>query len=45
MDIIDESLDKVNCKEKYMTEGNHDDWCNMAVQKYPYKLELLILDD
>ena len=36
MDIIDEALDKVNCKEKYITEGNHDDWCNMAVQKYPY---------
>ena len=36
MDTIDESLDKANCKEKYITEGNHDDWCNMAVQKYPY---------
>ncbi len=30
MDVIDESLDKANCKEKYITEGNHDDWCNMA---------------
>ena len=36
MDMIDESLDKVNCKERYITEGNHDDWCNMAVEKYPY---------
>ena len=36
MDYIDESLDKVKCKEKYITEGNHDDWCNMAVEKYPY---------
>ena len=25
MDIIDEALDKVNCKEKHMIEGNHDD--------------------
>tara|TARA_Y100001963_G_scaffold68502_2_gene95473 strand:+ start:2063 stop:2842 length:780 start_codon:yes stop_codon:yes gene_type:complete len=36
MDIIDESLDKIGCKDKYITEGNHDDWLNMAVQKYPY---------
>ena len=36
MDIIDESLDKANCKEKYLTEGNHDNWLNMCVEKYPY---------
>tara|TARA_R100001530_G_scaffold92851_1_gene64450 strand:+ start:52 stop:837 length:786 start_codon:yes stop_codon:yes gene_type:complete len=36
LDIIDESLDKVNCSEKYMTEGNHDNWLNMAVERYPY---------
>ena len=36
MDIIDEALDKANCKEKHITEGNHDDWLNMAVEKYPY---------
>ena len=36
MDQIDESLDKVNCKERYITEGNHDNWLNMAVEKYPY---------
>lgn len=36
MDIIDEALDKVNCKEKHITEGNHDNWLNMAVEKYPY---------
>ena len=36
MDIIDESLDKVNCKERYITEGNHDNWLNDAVKKYPY---------
>ena len=36
MDMIDESLDKVNCKQKYITEGNHDNWLNIAVEKYPY---------
>ena len=36
MDMVDESLDKVNCKEKYITEGNHDNWLNYAVAKYPY---------
>ena len=36
MDQIDESLDKANCTEKYITEGNHDNWLNMAVEKYPY---------
>jgi metallophosphoesterase superfamily enzyme len=36
MDMVDESLDKVNCNEKYITEGNHDNWLNMAVEKYPY---------
>jgi len=36
MDQIDESLDKVNCEEKYITEGNHDNWLNLAVETYPY---------
>ena len=36
MDMIDESLDKANCEKKFITEGNHDNWCNMAVEKYPY---------
>ena len=36
MDIIDEALDKVNCKERHITEGNHDTWLNYAVDKYPY---------
>tara|TARA_Y100001938_G_C8056338_1_gene414575 strand:- start:167 stop:952 length:786 start_codon:yes stop_codon:yes gene_type:complete len=36
MDIVDESLDKANCSKKYITEGNHDNWLNMAVGKYPY---------
>jgi len=36
MDIIDESLDKANCKEKYMIEGNHDDWMNRFTDEHPY---------
>ena len=36
MDIIDEALDKVSCKEKYFCEGNHDDWLNMFVSSHPY---------
>ena len=36
MDQVDESLDKANTKERYITEGNHDNWLNMVVEKYPY---------
>ena len=36
MNQIDESLYKINCENKYITEGNHDNWLNMAVEKYPY---------
>tara|TARA_R100000808_G_scaffold8233_1_gene23336 strand:- start:2839 stop:3618 length:780 start_codon:yes stop_codon:yes gene_type:complete len=35
-DQIDEALDKVGCKEKYITEGNHDNWLNMFVEEHPY---------
>ena len=36
MDLFDNALDKVNCTEKHMLEGNHDDWTNRFVEKYPY---------
>jgi hypothetical protein len=36
MDMIDEALDIVSCNEKYITEGNHDNWLNLAVEAYPY---------
>lgn len=36
MDQVDEALDKANCNEKYITEGNHDNWLNTLVDKYPY---------
>ena len=36
MDIIDESLDKVKCKNKHFCEGNHDDWLNQFNAEHPY---------
>ena len=36
MDIIDEALDKIDCKEKHMCEGNHDNWVNEFTRRYPY---------
>ena len=36
MDIIDESLDKANVKEKHFVEGNHEDWLNRFVEENPY---------
>ena len=36
MDIIDEALDKVGCKRKYHTQGNHDIWPDMFVEEHPY---------
>jgi hypothetical protein len=36
MDIIDESLDKANVKERHFVEGNHEDWLNRFVEENPY---------
>jgi hypothetical protein len=36
LDDIDESLDKVNVKDKRMIQGNHDEWADMFVEEYPY---------
>tara|TARA_R100000458_G_C8274117_1_gene249033 strand:- start:1548 stop:2327 length:780 start_codon:yes stop_codon:yes gene_type:complete len=36
MDLIDASLDKAGCKERHITEGNHDDWLNRFVDENPY---------
>lgn len=36
MDIIDKSLDKVNCKERYFVEGNHELWMQSFVEEHPY---------
>jgi hypothetical protein len=36
MDMVDEALDKVGCKEKYLTQGNHDEWLDRFVMENPY---------
>ena len=36
MDLFDTALDKVKCKTRHMLEGNHDDWTNRFVSRYPY---------
>ena len=36
MDIIDESLDKANVKDRHFIEGNHEDWLNRFVEENPY---------
>jgi len=36
MDIIDEALDDVGCDERHFCEGNHDNWLNRFVERYPY---------
>ena len=41
LDIIDKSLKKAGCTEKYMLEGNHDDWLNRFVYENPFLSNLL----
>jgi hypothetical protein len=36
LDIIDVSLDKVNCEEKHICAGNHDEWLDRFVEEHPY---------
>jgi len=36
MDWIDESLDKVKCKERHFVQGNHEVWLDKFVERYPY---------
>ena len=44
MDLIDASLDKAGCKERHITEGNHDDWLNRFVDENPYLKGYLFKD-
>ena len=39
LDIIDKALANVNCTDKHMIEGNHDDWLNRFVLENPYLKE------
>ena len=41
MDWIDESLDKVKCKERHFIQGNHEVWLDKFVTRYPYLKEYL----
>lgn len=36
LDLFDNALDSVGCKERHMVEGNHDDWLNKFVEEFPY---------
>jgi len=36
LDDIDECLDKVGCKKKYICAGNHDEWLDIFVNEHPY---------
>ena len=36
MDFVDLALNKADCKERHMIEGNHDDWMNRFVDEHPY---------
>ncbi|MCS5589391.1 MAG: hypothetical protein NZ824_05420 [Candidatus Thioglobus sp.] len=36
IDKFDKKLDKVGCKERYICTGNHDEWLDFFVEKYPY---------
>ena len=42
MDIIDEALDKADCKEKHFCEGNHEQWLNFTVQEHPYLPQYIV---
>jgi|TARA_Y100000310_G_scaffold93905_1_gene91490 predicted phosphodiesterase len=39
LDKIDKALDNVKCKTKYMLQGNHDEWLDRFVEKFPYLKE------
>ena len=40
LDLFDEVLNRVKCKTRHMLEGNHDDWTNRFVERYPYMKEI-----
>jgi predicted phosphodiesterase len=36
IDQIDTVLDEVKCKKRYICAGNHDEWLDAFVERYPY---------
>jgi len=39
IDAFDKVLDKIGCDERYICAGNHDEWLDNFVEKYPYMTE------
>ena len=35
IDMFDKVLDKIQCKERYILAGNHDEWLDHFVNKHP----------
>ena len=36
IDQFDRVLDKIKCKNRYILSGNHDEWLDYFVERYPY---------
>ena len=41
LDRVDAILDKVGCKERYICQGNHDEWLDKFVEENPYLEEYM----
>lgn len=41
IDQFDRALDKVKCKNRYILAGNHDEWLDFFVERYPYMKDYL----
>lgn len=39
IDLFDKVLDKVKCTKRYICAGNHDEWLDAFVERYPYMKE------
>jgi len=39
IDQFDKALDEVGCENRYICTGNHDEWLDFFVEKYPYMKE------
>lgn len=39
IDLFDNVLNKIGCKKRYICAGNHDEWLDAFVERYPYMKE------
>ena len=39
LDLFDMALDRAGCRKRYICAGNHDEWLDAFVMKYPYMTE------